>query len=84
MDREIINFLCATFSDLDFLEEQNSNRAHRIVLGLNGRKLADALKERPQLTDTPDACGNTPLIWAATRGYTGNLRELLGQHRFQK
>ena len=77
MDSEIIDFLRATFSDQDFLEEQNFNLAHHIVLGLNGRPLAEALKERPYLTDSPDTRGNTPLIWAATRGDMGHLRELL-------
>ena len=47
------------------------------MLGLNGRKLAEALKERPHLNDSPDARGNTPLIWAAKRGDTENLQELL-------
>jgi Ankyrin repeats (3 copies)/Ankyrin repeats (many copies) len=47
------------------------------VLGLNGRNLAQALEEQPHLTDTPDSRGNTPLIWAATRGDTENLQELL-------
>ncbi|KAL9635454.1 MAG: hypothetical protein Q9164_003450 [Protoblastenia rupestris] len=77
MNKEIIDFLRATFSDRDFLEEQNFNLAHQIVLGLNGRKLAEALNERPHLTDSPDTRGNTPLIWAATRGDTESLEELL-------
>ena len=77
MDKEIIDFLRAAFSDRDFLEEQNFNLAHQIVLGLNGRRLADAIEERPNLTDSPDTRGNTPLIWAATRGDTASLQELL-------
>lgn len=77
MDKEITDFLRATFSDRDFLEEQNFNHLHEIVLGLNGRKLAEALQEWPHLTDSPDTRGNTPLIWAATRGDTENLKELL-------
>lgn len=77
MNKEIIDYLRATFSDRDFLEEQNFNHVHQIVLGLNGRNLAEALKERPHLTDCPDTRGNTPLIWAATRGDTENLQELL-------
>lgn len=47
------------------------------MLGLNGRKLAEALKEHPHLTDSPDTRGNTPLIWAATRGDKDDLQELL-------
>ena len=47
------------------------------MLGLNGRKLAEAFNERPHLTDSPDTRGNTPLIWAATRGDTESLQELL-------
>ena len=77
MDKEIIDFLRAAFSDRDFLEEQSFNLAHQIVLGLNGRRLADAVEERPNLTDSPDTRGNTPLIWAATRGDTASLQELL-------
>jgi ankyrin repeat protein len=77
MDKEIIDFLRAAFSDRVFLEEQNFNLAHQIVLGLNGRKLAEALEERPHLTDSPDTRGNTPLMWAATRGDTENLQQLL-------
>ena len=77
MDKEIIDFLRAVFSERDFLEEQNFNLAHEIVLGLNGRRLADAIEERPNLTDSPDNRGNTPLIWAATRGDTASLQELL-------
>ena len=77
MDKEIIDFLRAAFSERDFLEEQNFNLAHEIVLGLNGRRLADAIEERPSLTDSPDTRGNTPLIWAATRGDTASLQELL-------
>jgi ankyrin repeat protein len=76
-DKEIVDFLRATFSDRDFLEEENFTHAHQIVLGLNGRKLAEALEEQPNLTDSPDSRGNTPLIWAATRGDTENLQELL-------
>ena len=79
MDKEIIDFLRAVFSERDYLEEQNFNLAHEIVLGLNGRRLADAIEERPNLTDSPDSRGNTPLIWAATRGDTASLQELL-QH----
>ena len=77
MNKEIIDFLRAVFSERDFLEEQNFNLAHEIVLGLNGRRLADAIEERPNLTDSPDNRGNTPLIWAATRGDTASLQELL-------
>lgn len=77
MDQGIVDFLRATFSDRDFLEEQNFNHVHEILLGLNGQKLAAALKERPHLTDCPDACGNTPLMWAARRGDTENMQELL-------
>ena len=77
MNKQTINFLRATFSDRDFLEEQNFNLAHQIILGLNGRKLAEALKERPHLTDSPDTRDNTPLIWAATRSDTEDLQELL-------
>lgn len=77
MDRRTTDFLRATFSDRDFLEDQNFTHAHQIVLGLNGRRLTEALQERPSLTDSPDTRGNTPLIWAARRGDTGNLQELL-------
>ena len=77
MDKEIIDFLRAAFSERDFLEEQNFNLAHEIVLGLNGRRLADAIEERPNLTDSADTRGNTPLIWAARRGDTASLQELL-------
>lgn len=77
MGKEIIDFLRAAFSDRDFLEEQNFNLAHQIVLGLNGRRLAEAVEECPNLTDCPDTRGNTPLIWAATRGDTASLQELL-------
>jgi len=44
---------------------------------LNGRELAETLKEQPHLTDSPNARGNIPLNWAATRGDTENLQELL-------
>lgn len=47
------------------------------MLGLNGQRLEDAIEESPSLTDSPDARGNTPLIWAATRGDTASLDELL-------
>lgn len=77
MDKEVIDFLRAAFSDRDFLEEQNFNLAHQIVLGMNGRRLADAIEEHPNLTDSPDTRGNTPLMWAATRGDTASLQELL-------
>ena len=77
MDKEVIDFLRAAFSDREFLEEQNFNLAHQIVLGMNGRRLADAIEEHPNLTDSPDTRGNTPLMWAATRGDTASLQELL-------
>ncbi|MCJ1437804.1 hypothetical protein MMC27_007191 [Xylographa pallens] len=77
MDRETIDFLRATFSDRDFLLEQKFNLVHDIVLGLNGRKLGETLKEQPHLIDSPDNRGNTPLIWAASRGDIENLQELL-------
>ena len=77
MEKKVVEFLRATFSDRDFLEGQNFNHAHQIVLGLNGRTLTEALKEQPQLIDSTDARGNTPLIGAATRGDTENVQELL-------
>ena len=76
MNKKIIDFLRAKFSDRDFLNDQNFNLAHHIVLGLNGRKLAEALKEQSNLSNCPDTRGNTPLIWAATRGDTEGLQEL--------
>ena len=76
-DQKVIDYLRATFSDRDFVEEQNFHYIHQVVLGLKGRQLAEALKERPLLTDIPDTRGNTPLIWTATRGDTQNLQELL-------
>ena len=77
MNQDVNDFLGVAFSERDFLKEQNFNLAHEIVLGLNGRRLADAIEELPNLTDSPDNRGNTPLIWAARRGDTASLQELL-------
>ncbi|KAF2219190.1 hypothetical protein BDZ85DRAFT_46813 [Elsinoe ampelina] len=77
MPEQITKYFRAVFTDRDFLEEQNFTPVHEIVLGLNGKRLPDALSELPQLTDSPDARGNTPLIWAATRGDAQKLSDLL-------
>ena len=77
MNEKTIDFLRATFSDKDFLEEQSISLIHKIVLGLNGQALSRALEQQPLLTDAPDDRGNTPLIWAAIRGDDNNLLELL-------
>ena len=77
MEKKIINFLRATFSDRDFLDDQNLSIVHQIILGLKGQKMSEALKERSFMTDTPDNRGHTPLIWAAIRGDTDSLQELV-------
>lgn len=60
-----------------FSRKQNFNLAHEIVPGLNGRRLADAIEERPNPTDSPDDRGNTPLILAARGCDTASLQEPL-------
>ncbi len=52
----------------DFIEEQNYNQMHRIVLGLSMMSLEEELILHPENIDAVDALGRTPLIWAAARG----------------
>ncbi|OAA52958.1 ankyrin repeat containing protein [Cordyceps fumosorosea ARSEF 2679] len=52
----------------DYIERQNFNELHIIVLGLCSQDLEKTIRKRPHEVDVPDAAGRTPLQWAAARG----------------
>jgi ankyrin repeat protein len=61
----------------DWVEEQNFPLLHRIVLGLHGKDLEQALAEDPTTVDHEDAMGRTALNWAAARGDDRSVATLL-------
>lgn len=68
------------FPGSDFLEERGFSRLHRTVIGLEHHNSLDEIIELiPESIDIPDADGWTPLHWAARRGESAYLLNLL-QH----
>lgn len=61
----------------NWVEEQNFPLLHRIVLGLHGKDLDQALAEDPNAVDCKDAMGRTALNWAAARGDDRSVTALL-------
>ena len=61
----------------DWVEDQKFPLLHRIVLGLNGKDLEQALAEDPTTVDYEDAMGRTALNWAAARGDERSVAVLL-------
>ena len=58
---------CLTQGD-DFVDEQNYSKLHKIILGLSMADLEEELRLHPELVNTTDTMGRTPLVWAACRG----------------
>lgn len=61
----------------DWVDEQNFPLLHRIVLGLHGKYLEQALAENPTTIDHKDTMGRTALNWAAARGDDRSVTTLL-------
>jgi ankyrin repeat protein len=73
----LVDGLCAFFDINGIMEEQQFTLIHRIILGRSNYNLADALHEFPELIDTPDMFGRTPLFWAVWRGDLESMELLL-------
>ena len=58
-------------------EEYGFSHLHEIVLGLSSDDLGTALASDYLSIDVPDLFGRTPLIWAALRGDSTNIKLLL-------
>ena len=58
---------CLTRGD-DFIDEQNYTLLHRIILGLSLADLEEEICLHPEIINTTDVMGRTPLAWAACRG----------------
>ena len=67
------------FPGTDFLEERGFTHLHRVVIGLSHDSIGKAISFAPESINTPDADGWTPLHWAARRGQSVFLLDLL-QH----
>ena len=67
------------FPGSDFLEERGFTQLHRTVIGLESGSLDEAMKLNPESVNTRDADGWTPLHWAARRGESAYMSNLL-QH----
>ncbi|KAK3299171.1 ankyrin repeat-containing domain protein [Chaetomium fimeti] len=61
----------------DWADEQDFPLLHRIVLGLHGKDLEQALAEDPTAVNHTDAMGRTALNWAAARGDNPSITTLL-------
>lgn len=59
------------------LDEQRFTLLHRIILGLHGMKLDTVLHESICEVNAADAYGRRPLMWAAWRGDTSRVKQLL-------
>jgi ankyrin repeat protein len=65
------------FSDRDCLEEMGFTTLHRIIIGLDPSPLETYLAVNPECINTVDFSGRTPLSWAAQRGMSDSVLELL-------
>lgn len=76
LSRDVVDAL-SCIANPDWVEEQNFPLLHRIVLGLHGKDLKNALIEDPGAIDNEDAMGRTALNWAAARGDDRSVTLLL-------
>ncbi|KAK3900475.1 ankyrin repeat-containing domain protein [Staphylotrichum tortipilum] len=67
----------ACIANQNWVEEQNFPLLHRIVLGLHGKDLEEALSEDPTVVNREDAMGRTALNRAAARGDDRSVAALL-------
>ena len=52
----------------NYCDDQNYTELHRIILGLHGRDLSEAVKEAPMsMINATDSCSRTALMWAIIR-----------------
>ena len=64
----MIEILRAITEGSEFVENQNFNLIHRVVLGLSPEDLESAILRDAEDIDVPDAMGRSALEWAAARG----------------
>ena len=67
LPREAVDDI-SCIANKDWVDEQEFPLLHRIVLGLHGKNLVQALAEDGTVIDHQDAMGRTALNWAAARG----------------
>ncbi|KAL8827097.1 MAG: hypothetical protein Q9191_003396 [Dirinaria sp. TL-2023a] len=61
----------------DFLQSQQYNTIHKIVLGISRLPLSQFLESSTSQIDGRDIRGNSPLYWASVQGNVGAARTLL-------
>src|SRR5450432_1156340 len=61
----------------DYCDDQNYTNLHRIVLGLHGGDLSDAVKRDPWIINDKDSCARTALMWAIIKNDPRSARILL-------
>ena len=61
----------------DFIDEQDYNILHKIVLGLSLLDLEEQISLHPECINQTDVMGRTPLAWAACRGDERSIVTLL-------
>ncbi|KAF5538979.1 hypothetical protein FNAPI_10943 [Fusarium napiforme] len=77
LGREAVDALSRISRREDWLEEQDLNPVHMIVLGLSGKDLVQELQANPEAVDDQDAMGRTAILWAAARGDDDAVTTLL-------
>ncbi|KAI9691740.1 MAG: hypothetical protein M1822_007812 [Bathelium mastoideum] len=73
----VIEIMNALMDGSDFIENQNFQPIHKIVLGLSLNDLEKEVLKDPDEIDVPDALGRTALEWAAARGDHRSVATLL-------
>lgn len=64
-------------SEADYIETQNFNKLHRLVIGIDQGSLEETIEEGDFDIDAVDVMGRTPLYWASTRGDSDKVKLLL-------
>lgn len=64
----------------NYCDDQNYTELHRVILGLHGGDLSEAVREAPRsMINATDSCGRTALMWAIIRNDPQST-EILLQH----
>ncbi|CAG8956238.1 hypothetical protein HYFRA_00003618 [Hymenoscyphus fraxineus] len=80
LDKEAEEELRCPSAGSDWIDEQQSTRLHKVIIGLLPLPLEQLLAEVPGAAGMTDAMGRTPLLWAAARGDHMSLKILLDHH----